>query len=457
MNEIMYQKSYQEYKAELDAELTKSAESFVKIGYLLKVARDTNILAESGYKSVADFAEAEYSLNKTQVSRFISINDKFSENGYSERLQEQYRGYGYAKLTIMLQIPTEIAEELTPDFSKTEIQTLKEEIDEEKKVSDIEVMMEGQRKDQADMTILERVVHQLGETDYELFKQIFDAMKARALAMDDIKRILAPAGEKIYSVRIMGMGRCILSLKDSEEKVSVTPVRYPEDKEHFTWDELISAWYMLFGMVEADRVDEAYEAVYDKGYPLKVEVAPVQQPKEEEKKPAPKKESKISKAKEPKKPEKTECEADSEEEEQIPGQMTVTDYPELIPETTFEEVKDVVSNADEEGEPGTGDIDGMSGGAGTDRDANMPRFIPEPAGEEVLSDNESAGTAEIGGREDHYESEIDIWYRASRAHSKLHTAFSVYGTPPKDKEILNSLYEEAINLAAALEKLKMEE
>ena len=79
MNEIMYQKSYEEYKAELDGELQRSAESFVRIGYLLKVARDTNILEESGYKSVAAFAEAEYNLNKTQVSRFISINDKFSE------------------------------------------------------------------------------------------------------------------------------------------------------------------------------------------------------------------------------------------------------------------------------------------------------------------------------------------------------------------------------------------
>ena len=86
MDEITYQKTYKEYKADLDAELLRSAESFVRIGYLLKVARDTNILAESGYKTVAEFAEAEYSLNKTQVSRFISINDKFSENGYSERL-----------------------------------------------------------------------------------------------------------------------------------------------------------------------------------------------------------------------------------------------------------------------------------------------------------------------------------------------------------------------------------
>ena len=73
MNEIVYSKTYTEYKRELDAELSKSAESFVRIGYLLKVARDTDILAESGYKNMAEFANAEYGLSSTYVSRFIRI------------------------------------------------------------------------------------------------------------------------------------------------------------------------------------------------------------------------------------------------------------------------------------------------------------------------------------------------------------------------------------------------
>ena len=36
--------NYKQYKESLDQELSRSAESFVRIGYLLKVARDTNIL-----------------------------------------------------------------------------------------------------------------------------------------------------------------------------------------------------------------------------------------------------------------------------------------------------------------------------------------------------------------------------------------------------------------------------
>ena len=95
-------RDYKEYKASLDFEIKANAEGFVRIGYLLKVARDTNILEESGYKSVAEFAQAEYGLTKDVVSRFIAINDRYSIDGYSEKLLEKYEGYGVAKLQEML-------------------------------------------------------------------------------------------------------------------------------------------------------------------------------------------------------------------------------------------------------------------------------------------------------------------------------------------------------------------
>ena len=42
----------------------------------------------------------------------------------------------------MLSLPDSVNEELTPDFSKSEVQQVKDEIDEEKKTTDIEVMLE---------------------------------------------------------------------------------------------------------------------------------------------------------------------------------------------------------------------------------------------------------------------------------------------------------------------------
>ena len=97
--------SYTQYKSELDKQLKETAEGFVRIGYLLKLARDTDILSGSGYANVNEFAKAEYNLDKSMVSRFIHINDKFAEGGCSQQLKEQYRGFGYTKLAIMLQLP----------------------------------------------------------------------------------------------------------------------------------------------------------------------------------------------------------------------------------------------------------------------------------------------------------------------------------------------------------------
>ena len=121
MNDLTTITDYRGFKAALDTELNQTAESFVRIGYLLKQARDTNILAESGYKSVVDFAQAEYNIDKTQVSRFIHINDKFSEGGYSDHLLPQYQGFGYSKLTLMLALPDAVNEALTPDRKSTRL------------------------------------------------------------------------------------------------------------------------------------------------------------------------------------------------------------------------------------------------------------------------------------------------------------------------------------------------
>ena len=48
MNELININTYNEFKSALDTELQNQAEGFVRTGYLLKKARDTEILRESG-------------------------------------------------------------------------------------------------------------------------------------------------------------------------------------------------------------------------------------------------------------------------------------------------------------------------------------------------------------------------------------------------------------------------
>lgn len=247
--------SYEEYKHEVDSELQRSAESFVRIGYLLKIARDTDILKGSPYANVVEFAKGEYGIDKTVVSKWIHINDRFSEGGYSNVLKEQYRGYGYAKLAIMLQLPDTVNEDLSPAYSKAEIQAIKDEVDEEKKISDMEVYLEGEKHEDLKNN-LEKVIHQLLEEDTSLYEQLYRA----ANKDEDIIEILAPTGENYISVRVQGLGRFGLIITKGQATVSLVNIRSGEKEEYIT-DELVA--YIKTYMV-GKTVQEAYENVYNK-------------------------------------------------------------------------------------------------------------------------------------------------------------------------------------------------
>lgn len=161
MDELINYNGYEEFKQAVNRVLNRTVEDFVLTGYLLKQARDTDILQGSGYADEKEFAWGEYRLDTSQVSRYIHVNDKFSEGGYSPKLQEQFRGYGYTKLTIMLSLPDTVIEELTPAYSKAEIQSVKEEIEEEEKITDIEVILEGEKEEQKELGNLEKALHQI--------------------------------------------------------------------------------------------------------------------------------------------------------------------------------------------------------------------------------------------------------------------------------------------------------
>lgn len=341
--------TYRELKVAMDSEMSKAAESFVRIGYLFKMARDTDVLQGSGYATYLEFAEKEYNMDKSRVSRFINIHSKFADPEDPTKLCKQYQGFGYAKLVLMLDIPDTIIEELTPTFSKTEIQAVREELDAESKVSDLEIIAERaettkEPNGQQDPDILHQVVDQILDGDLYMRIKIRQALKsARRDAL--IQEILAPAGEAMHSVRIKGVGRLMLSVKGLDTEIALINVR-SDSKEMYSWEAVIRA------------VEDYCTSHTDPEPEKKTEVAPVQP---EEKKTEKRKISKVTKAKETKKKPEVEtpsmsavinsierkaCEqaagASSEKsgqqntteatEEQLEGQMEITQFPQYLPD-----------------------------------------------------------------------------------------------------------------------------
>lgn len=380
MELMEYTKTYQEYKKELDAVLTRTAEDFVQIGYLLKVARDTNVLAESGYATVTDFARAEYGIDKTQVSRFISINDRFSEDGYSDHLLPSYKGFGYAKLTLMLQIPDEINEVLPPTLSKAEIQDIKDEVDAESKVTDIEVEIE--KAEAAAVTDkpmlppegspLKRNLWQLGKEQEELFRKLWRICflhtafgnKNNAEIMD----VLIPQGDAVYTVRIPGERRTQIIV--NSEGATVVNLKTLE-RNKYTEDQIC---LVVRSLVDGgSSPEEQYKMLYgEELIPEEPEIAPVQptdSPKE--KKPEKRKESRVTKAntekKKPKKPEKK------------PEQMTIPGAaPDPAPEEPQTQVNDSSSGEADEDNQNTDTMGSEEQVPGqTDLENDFPQYCPD--------------------------------------------------------------------------------
>ena len=351
MEQIRPYQTYSQYKEELDRELSKTAEGFVRIGYLLKVARDTDILHESGYATVTEFAQKEYGIDKTQVSRFIHINDRFSEGGYSDHLMQQYQGFGYAKLTLMLQLPDAVNESLSPGYSKTEIKAIKDEVDEERKITDIEVLME-QTDAAVDEDMIHKLIRQLGGDEPDMYVQMHKIFADDNWTIEDVKEAMAPQGETTYSVRIPGTGRIMLMLNTESEEVQAVNIRTGE-KESYGWGQLPTAWQAILDVTK--DAEENWSRIYCKEFP---KVAPVQQEE-------PKKESKVKKApkqtqlndiektipevqeKQQEPPEEPPKEVE-EPEQQLPGQMSVEDMPEVMPEPEEEETKKESEESDKE-------------------------------------------------------------------------------------------------------------
>lgn len=308
--ELAQYQDYEEYKKAMNTVLNRTVEDFVMTGYLLKQGRDTDILKDSGYSNVNEFAWAEYKLEATQVSRYIRINDRFSEGGYSPRLQEHYKGFGYAKLALMLTLPESVAEELTPAYSKSEIQAVKEEIESEEKITDIEVILEGEKEEQKELDNLEKAIHQICMDEPELYLKLHEAVRT-SVETGRIKEVLAPDGDKLYSVRPQGCGRIMLYLNDEKDEVILQVVRQGL-KEKFTWENILS--YLVL-ITEQEDAKQNWEELYGQKYPEKERIAPVQPKKEK------RKESKVVKAKlpKPKKQEKQETEIEK-------------DFPEMLPE-----------------------------------------------------------------------------------------------------------------------------
>ncbi len=325
MQELTQIRGYGEFKQAFDIQLKQVADGFIKIGYLLKVARDTDVLYESGYQSVAEFAQAEYGLTKDVVSRWIAINDRYSENGYSDKLQDKYALYGVAKLGEMLTIRDEVVAQMSPQLTRTDIQEVKKEIQEEEKVTDIEVLLEPQEEVHTAAvdteSLMSMTLYLFWKERPLLFAKMYQLACHAEVMKDEIIDIVAPSGIITAFERISGVGKVMFTIDAEHDKVSCVNVRSGESQEG-NINELLSEFNRVFKPCISVLPEEIWQQVYEENYPI------VQQAEErKDNKESKRSQSKLSK------PEKIE-----QPEEQLPGQDSINNHPEYMPDEAKEEL-----------------------------------------------------------------------------------------------------------------------
>ena len=117
--------TYQEAKNILREKLDYMKKNFIAAGYYMKYIRDHELFREDGYESIWEFAEDNYGIKKSTASRWMSMNDKFSQGGNSPVLAEEFRDFEKSQLQEMLYLDDKQIEAVTPDMTVKEIREVR--------------------------------------------------------------------------------------------------------------------------------------------------------------------------------------------------------------------------------------------------------------------------------------------------------------------------------------------
>ena len=131
----------------VDRSMKTIGRSVIAIGYYLKNVRDRSLYLEDGYNNIWDFAAGECGISKSAASRYMAMNDRYSVDGNSPVVAEQYREFGKSQLQEMLYLTDEQLEEVTPDSTVAQIRKLRQP---EEPPMEVEEQIPGQQDIETD-------------------------------------------------------------------------------------------------------------------------------------------------------------------------------------------------------------------------------------------------------------------------------------------------------------------
>lgn len=117
--------TYGEAKDIIRKDLESMSKKFITIGYYLKYIRDKKLYIQDGFESIWEFAQDTYGISKSTCSRWMHMNDKFSENGNSPELRQEFASFGKSQLQEMLYLNDKQIEQAKPEMTAKEIREIR--------------------------------------------------------------------------------------------------------------------------------------------------------------------------------------------------------------------------------------------------------------------------------------------------------------------------------------------
>ena len=467
----------------------KICSNFVYIGYNLKRAEETEAYRMDGFADLNEFARSEYGLGASEVSRYKQINDRYSIGGNSLELKEEMQGFGLSQLVAMLSLPNEQHSLITPETTVREIRELTRfnkgkfpEMEEEVKRE----LEKGENREEipaAGASIPRELTHlqecildffsrpaEAGQLQ-QIMEHIFQGGPGDESAAKKICEVMNPSGSRTH-----WKGLVYLFLYSYDHGVAYKLFTSPKPV-NMSWTEFareIQEVYSPYLRENGAPPANIWKAVYQKAdaprerRPLQAiqmeledvgEIAASQFKEDAEKPSGPEEDIR-----------EKDQDLESAQEEQLPGQMSVSDYPGVVPEKTFqapdpqypEEGTFLAENVEEIREE-TGNRGGENDGENNDdRESIRENGGAGPAAgvgrtaEDPGEPDEGAGASEGGGCKTDIESLTQLWRQIRESHEDT-GRFIRYNYAQMPFEIsrkeLEAAYRDALAAAAGIEKL----
>ena len=331
---------WMEWKEDIRNKLQETAENFVYIGYRLKQIRDSGML--DGAADIFEFAQREYGLGKSTTSRFIAINEKYSEGGNSLELREEFRKFSSSKLSEMLTLPDNECQLITERTTIKEIRELKN-------FSKEQVQQDDMDNEEVVYTPLQKCIIDFFKEPQkaEMLNKVMENLALQFPRFQEAAELMNPSGQSSHKKGII-----FLFMYDYSTGVKYKDLTLPEPVS-MSWNEFLEKVYDIYCGYECidKTVHEAfYGKVEEEKEPEKVVEIEEQKPQETEQNQG--FEGSVATSQQEEKTEEFMNVPEEEDEEEVSGETTDRKS-EVVCEVREEDGENSISSDIEQGSNGT--------------------------------------------------------------------------------------------------------